>query len=79
MLRYRFQGIFKIGLTLWAAKVGKQNNLRSFFAQQLNGREAFPDPGIIRNPNFPVNLFGRNIKIDPHEHTPTFYVKVANG
>ena len=78
MFRHRSQRVLKIRLSLWAAKVRQQNQLRSFFTQKFDRGEALSDPGVIRDPNFPVNFFGRNIEIDAHQHAPAFYLKVAN-
>jgi hypothetical protein len=78
MIRHRPQRVLQIRLSFRAAEVRQQNHLRSSFAQQLDCWEALSDSGVVRDPNFPVNFFGRNIEIDPHKYTPAFNLKVAN-
>src|ERR1700680_5282783 len=84
----RTKRIFLSALSFWPAEMGHQNRLRAVFAQVVDGRQAFPNAGVIGYLDSSRALLGRHIEIDPHKHAlaanievseSAFHVRRSNG
>ena len=78
IIAHRPQRIFLDRFPFRPAEVRHQDRLRAVFAEIIYRRKAFPDPGVVRDRDFPVALLGGNIEIDADEDALTEDVEIAN-
>src|ERR1043166_5812975 len=79
MIAYRSQRIFFDPFALGPAKVRHQNAFRAVFPQPVDGRQRFPNPGIISDLNLAVLFLDRNIEIDADQGAFALNIEIANG
>ena len=79
MVRHGPQRVLRHRLSLWPAKVGHQDHLRPFLAQQLDGGERLADAGVVGDDDAPILFLGGHVEIHAHEHALAGHVQVPYG
>src|SRR6185369_15718640 len=74
----RAKGIFLRRLTLGPAKMRHQNDFRAMVAKVIDGRQAFPDSGVIGDANLAAANFSRHVEIDAHQHAFSADIEITD-